>query len=108
MEGLKVPLCDLKPSECHVSCQNFIGSYASTLSTFDLIEQRRLERQSLFINLGYNTCQYLWSQLSMCKSTKTCTQLNTQFYADDNTEQFKPHFTDIHKWNRIKRGIKLH
>ena len=24
--GLKMPLFDLKPSECHVRCQNFIGS----------------------------------------------------------------------------------
>ena len=31
--GLKVPLFDLKPSECHVRCQNLIiGTYASTHS----------------------------------------------------------------------------
>ena len=36
--GLKVPLFDLKPSECHVRCQNLIiGTYASTHSTFNLI-----------------------------------------------------------------------
>ena len=35
--GLKVPLFDLRPSKCHVRCQNFIGSYASTHSTFNLI-----------------------------------------------------------------------
>ena len=34
--GLKVPLFDLKPSECYVRCQNRIGSYASTHSTFNL------------------------------------------------------------------------
>ena len=32
-----MPVFDLKPSECHVSCQNLIGSYASTHSTFNLI-----------------------------------------------------------------------
>ena len=36
--GLKVPLFDLKPSECHSRCQNLIiGTYASTHSTFNLI-----------------------------------------------------------------------
>ena len=35
--SFKVPLFDLKPSECHVRCQNLIGSYASTHSTFNLI-----------------------------------------------------------------------
>ena len=35
--GLKVPLFDLKPSECHVRCQTLIGTYASTHSTFNLI-----------------------------------------------------------------------
>ena len=34
---LKVPLFDLKPSEYQVRCQNRIGSYASTHSTFNLI-----------------------------------------------------------------------
>ena len=35
--SFKVPLFDLKPSECHVRSQNLIGSYASTHSTFNLI-----------------------------------------------------------------------
>ena len=35
--GLKLPLFDLMPSECSVRCQNLIGSYASTHSTFNLI-----------------------------------------------------------------------
>ena len=35
--SFKVPLFDLKPSECHVRCQNLLGSYASTHSTFNLI-----------------------------------------------------------------------
>ena len=35
--GLKLPLFDLKPSECNVRCQNLIGSYASTHSAFNLI-----------------------------------------------------------------------
>ena len=35
--SLKEPLFDLEPSECDVRCQNLIGSYASTHSTFNLI-----------------------------------------------------------------------
>ena len=35
--GLKVPLFDLKPSKCHVRCQNLIGSYAPTHITFNLL-----------------------------------------------------------------------
>ena len=35
--GLKLPLFDLKPSECNVRCQNLIGCYASTHSTFNLV-----------------------------------------------------------------------
>ena len=31
----------------------------------------------------------------------TCTQLNTEFGTDDNTEQFKLHTTDTHKRKRI-------
>ena len=35
--GLKVSLFDLRPGEWHVRCQNLIGSYASTPSTFNPI-----------------------------------------------------------------------
>ena len=44
----------------------------------------------------------------MCESTKTCTQLNTEFGTDDNTEQFKLHTTDTHKTKRIIIRIKLY
>ena len=35
--SLKVPLFDLKPSECHVTLQNLTGSYSSTHNIFNLI-----------------------------------------------------------------------
>ena len=41
-------------------------------------------------------------------STKTCTQLNTEFGIDDDTEQFKLHTTDTYKRKRIIIRIKLY
>ena len=43
----------------------------------------------------------------MCKSTKICTQLNTQYYRDDNTEQFKPHFTDFTEVKSNNKKYKI-
>ena len=37
-----------------------------------------------------------------------CTQLNTEFGTDDNTEQFKLHTTDTHKRKIIIRRIKFY
>ena len=35
--GLKVPFFDLKPSKCHVRCQDLFGSYAPTHIAFNLL-----------------------------------------------------------------------
>ena len=63
-DGLKLPLFDLKPSESNVRCQNLIGSYASTHSTFNLIGSCNTNPNTQSHKYTYDQTTDIWAIFS--------------------------------------------
>ena len=89
--GLKVPLSDLKPCECHIRCQNLIGSYASTHGTFNLIGS---------CNRNPNTKPHR-------DTYAQTTDINNKRYSCDVLCSWMTHENGVHQWTTRLTSLPL-